>query len=211
MGPAFSFLPDSIPYLCAVKKLVESRLPISAGAFKLIAFGEEGEAQPHLALIATPPHRMDSEIPLVRVHSECMTGDVFGSTRCDCGEQLNQSLLRIAANGGCLIYLRQEGRGIGLVEKLKAYNLQDDGMDTVEANLALGHPVDARDFQVAAEILNLLELGNIRLLTNNPEKVAALQHYGIVVERRESLIISPVAENEAYLAVKKAILGHWLD
>ena len=139
-----------------------------------------------------------------------MTGDVFGSKRCDCGEQLDLSIDRIGKEGGCLIYLRQEGRGIGLVEKLKAYNLQDQGMDTIEANEALGHDADARSFDVAAEILRRLDILEVRLMTNNPQKVKELENNGIVVEGREPVVIAPVKENEAYLAVKKAAMGHWL-
>ena len=127
---------------------------------------------PHIALMASTD---GTAAPLVRVHSECMTGDVFGSTRCDCGQQLDLSLSQIGAEGGCLIYLRQEGRGIGLVEKLKAYNLQDEGMDTIEANEALGHQADARSFDVAAEILRSLGMLEVRLLTNNPQKVASVE------------------------------------
>jgi 3,4-dihydroxy 2-butanone 4-phosphate synthase/GTP cyclohydrolase II len=192
-----------------VKKLVEARLPAPQAQFTLIAFGEEGDRYPHLALVAPPA--ASAEAPLVRVHSECMTGDVFGSQRCDCGEQLAVAMERIGREGGCLVYLRQEGRGIGLVEKLKAYNLQDDGMDTIEANVALGHAADARSFDIAAAILNELNYASVRLLTNNPQKVQELEENGIVVEAREPLVIAPVKENEAYLAVKKAVMGHWLD
>lgn len=192
-----------------MKKLVEARLPAPQAQFTLIAFGEEGDRYPHLALVAPPA--ASAEAPLVRVHSECMTGDVFGSQRCDCGEQLAVAMERIGREGGCLVYLRQEGRGIGLVEKLKAYNLQDDGMDTIEANVALGHAADARSFDIAAAILNELNYASVRLLTNNPQKVQELEENGIVVEAREPLVIAPVKENEAYLAVKKAVMGHWLD
>lgn len=210
MGPAFLFLSScSSDYLCPVKKLVEARLPVPRAQFTLIAFGEEGDRYPHLALVA--PVAVDGKEPLVRVHSECMTGDVFGSTRCDCGEQLNSALDRIGQEGGCLVYLRQEGRGIGLVEKLKAYNLQDEGMDTIEANEALGHDADARSFDAAAAILRELGFPSVRLLTNNPQKVSELESNGIKVVAREPLIIAPVEENAAYLAVKKAAMGHWLD
>lgn len=192
-----------------MKKLVEARLPVPHAQFTLIAFGEDGERYPHLALVA--PIADAANTPLVRVHSECMTGDVFGSTRCDCGEQLDSSLEQIGKEGGCLVYLRQEGRGIGLVEKLKAYNLQDEGMDTIEANEALGHEADARSFDVAAAILQELGFASVRLLTNNPQKVEELEANGIQVVKREPLVIAPVEENAAYLAVKKAAMGHWLD
>lgn len=191
-----------------MKKLVEARLPVPNAQFTMIAFGEEGDAHPHIALVASSTD--GATAPLVRVHSECMTGDVFGSSRCDCGQQLDFSLAKIAEEGGCLVYLRQEGRGIGLVEKLKAYNLQDEGMDTIEANEALGHEADSRSFDAAAAILKELRLTTVRLLTNNPQKVKELEENGIRVERREPVVIAPVKENEAYLAVKKAAMGHWL-
>ena len=209
-GPAFLFSFARISdYLCPVKKLVEARLPVPRAQFTLIAFGEEGDRYPHLALVA--PVTANGKEPLVRVHSECMTGDVFGSTRCDCGEQLDSALEQIGKEGGCMVYLRQEGRGIGLVEKLKAYNLQDEGMDTIEANEALGHSADARSFRAAAVILKELGFPSVRLLTNNPQKVSELESNGIEVVSREPLIIAPVEENAAYLAVKKAAMGHWLD
>ena len=189
-------------------KLAEARLPVPNAQFTMIAFGEEGDLHPHIALVSSSSD--GAAVPLVRVHSECMTGDVFGSTRCDCGQQLDLSLDQIGAEGGCLIYLRQEGRGIGLVEKLKAYNLQDEGMDTIEANEALGHQADARSFDVAAEILRTLGMLEVRLLTNNPKKVKELEENGIRVVKREPVVIKPVKENEAYLAVKKAAMGHWL-
>ena len=195
-------------YICSVEKLAEARLPVPNAQFTMIAFGEEGDLHPHIALVASSAD--GAAVPLVRVHSECMTGDLFGSTRCDCGQQLDLSLDQIGAEGGCLIYLRQEGRGIGLVEKMKAYNLQDEGMDTIEANEALGHQADARSFDVAAEILRTLGMLEVRLLTNNPKKVKELEENGIRVEKREPVVIAPVKENEAYLAVKKAAMGHWL-
>lgn len=192
-----------------MKKLVEARLPLDAGGYQVAAFGTEGDLHPHLALISDTKSK--ERAPLVRIHSECMTGDVFGSTRCDCGAQLDQALVRIGKEGGCLIYLRQEGRGIGLVEKLKAYNLQDDGLDTIQANEALGHPADARTFEAAAAILKALNLAEVRLLTNNPEKVNELEANDITVVKREPLVIAPLAENAAYLEVKKTLMGHWLD
>ena len=191
-----------------MKKLVEARLPLSHGAFSVMAFGDGDEMHPHVVLRSNVSNE---GTPLVRVHSECMTGDVFGSTRCDCGDQLNRALASIAEEGGMLIYLRQEGRGIGLVEKLKAYNLQDQGMDTIEANEALGHPSDGRSFAVAAEILEELHVKSIRLLTDNPAKIEGLEANGIQVEVREPLIIEPLKEKARYLAVKKALMGHLLD
>lgn len=159
----------------------------------------------HLALVLGA---LDRE-PLVRVHSECLTGDVFASARCDCGAQRDLALELIAAEGaGALIYLRgQEGRGIGLGEKIRAYALQELGYDTVDANLALGHPVDARDYADAADILRHLGAGSIRLLTNNPDKTAALASTGIAAEQ-VPIVIAPTAQNAAYLDTKRERMGH---
>ena len=166
--------------------------------------------QPHLALVkGTPRSRPPA---LVRVHSECLTGDVLGSRRCDCGPQLERALERIAAEGtGVLLYLRQEGRGIGLLEKLRAYGLQDAGLDTVDANLALGHPADGRDYAVAAAILSDLGLSQIRLLTNNPAKVSGLQRAGIRVAERIPLVAPVDPLTQRYLDAKRARLGHLLE
>mgnify|MGYP001829178955 CR=1 len=162
----------------------------------------------HLALVLGP---LDGE-PLVRVHSECLTGDVFASARCDCGAQRDLALELIAAEGnGALVYLRgQEGRGIGLGEKIRAYALQEAGYDTVDANLALGHPVDARDYADAAEILRHLGANSIRLLTNNPDKTAAMAHNGIAVAAQVPIVIAPTAQNAAYLDTKRERMGHGL-
>lgn len=149
---------------------------------------------------------------LVRVHSECFTGDVMGSLRCDCGQQLTKSMDQIATAGkGIILYLRQEGRGIGLHDKLKAYNLQDEGYDTVDANLLLGHEPDERDYQVAAAILQTLEIESIRLLTNNPNKIEQLTNYGIRVNARVPLEIQATAENREYLRAKSDRLNHLLS
>jgi GTP cyclohydrolase II len=160
----------------------------------------------HLALVLG---RLDGE-PLVRVHSECLTGDVFASARCDCGAQRDLALELIAAEGnGALVYLRgQEGRGIGLGEKIRAYALQEAGYDTVDANLALGHPVDARDYADAADVLRHLGASSVRLLTNNPDKTAALTNSGIVVAAQVPIAIAPTAQNAAYLDTKRARMGH---
>ncbi len=148
---------------------------------------------------------------LVRVHSECITGDLFWSKRCDCGQQLNESMRRISEEGGVLVYLRQEGRGIGIINKLKAYNLQDNGLDTAEANIALGFPIDQREFNVAIKILNELGITRIKLLTNNPEKVSAMNTTTIDVVTREKIIIPPCSDNLRYLRTKQNEMGHMLD
>lgn len=183
-----------------MKPLVTASLPTGFGEFEILAFDSGVPDCPHLALKSVHHH---SEPPLVRVHSECWTGDVVGSLKCDCGSQLSQSLSRVAEEGGAVIYLRQEGRGIGLVEKLKAYNLQDEGLDTFEANEALGHQRDGRDFGVAGEILKHLGWREIRMLTNNPEKVEDLQNVGISVLEVLPLNVLPNRHNQAYLEAKK--------
>ncbi|MGC1303292.1 MAG: 3,4-dihydroxy-2-butanone-4-phosphate synthase [Caulobacteraceae bacterium] len=193
-----------------VEEQVVARLPSAyAGAEDLEAhaFINRLDGGEHLALVKRP----FVGTPLVRVHSECLTGDALGSLRCDCGEQLRRSLAEIAASpsGGVLIYLRgQEGRGVGLVNKIRAYALQDQGLDTVDANTALGLPVDSRDYGVAAQILKALGLERIRLLTNNPRKVETLEAYGITIEGRVPVQVAPNPHNAAYLAAKRERLGH---
>ena len=190
-------------------RLAEARLPTEWGVFQAVAFGTEGTQHPHLALInAVPPPPADGHVH-VRIHSECMTGDTFGSTRCDCGPPLHAALEVLGVEGGVLLYLRQEGRGIGLVEKLKAYALQDTGLDTVEANVALGHAIDARTYEDAVWMLQTLSLQRVRLWTNNPDKVAALKRAGLAVEV-EPLDLVPGPENDRYLRTKRDVLGHWL-
>ena len=186
-----------------------ARLPVAASEkAELVAFRSPEMAGEHVALIIGQP---DGEAPLVRLHSECLTGDVLGSLKCDCGPQLDAALRLIAANGwGILLYLRQEGRGIGLINKLRAYQLQDQGFDTVDANLRLGFAVDSRDFGVAARMLQLLGQDRIRLLTNNPEKVAGLEGSGITVVERVPHQLPPNQHNERYLATKRDRTGHQL-
>ena len=186
-----------------------ARLPLSsAHTAEIVAFRSAEEAVEHVALVIGTP---TGSPPLVRVHSECLTGDVFGSLKCDCGPQLDAALDRIAAEGwGVLLYLRQEGRGIGLINKLRAYALQDQGFDTVDANLRLGFGVDARDFGAAARMLQLLGHDRIRLLTNNPAKVAALEAAGINVIERVEHRIEANPHNAGYLAAKRDRTGHWL-
>ena len=174
----------------------------------MIAFGEEGDLHPHIALVASSAD--GAAVPLVRVHSECMTGDVFGSTRCDCGQQLDLSLAQIGAEGGCLIYLRQEGRGIGLYSKMQAYALQDTGLDTLDANLALGLPGDARKYDFAAEMLYSMGISSIELVTNNPDKRNQLLEHGINVVNRVPIIVGQCAHNLSYMKTKSARMGHLL-
>ena len=185
---------------------VETRLPTDFGEFALRAYAD-GSPQPHLALIQGKIDGPDA--PIVRIHSECMTGDVFGSQRCDCGIQLEVALEMIAREGsGLLIYLRQEGRGIGLLSKLHAYNLQDAGLDTVDANLHLGFGADEREYGAALEILQDLGVSSVRLLTNNPAKLAALEHSPIAVVERIPLLAPVTDHNRGYLIAKRQRMGH---
>ena len=181
-------------------------LPTRHGEFEMIAFESGVVDFPHLALMTK---ELDLAKPvLTRVHSECLTGDLFGSVRCDCGEQLDLSLDQIYKEGGILLYLRQEGRGIGLINKMKAYNLQDKGLDTIQANHALGFGTDDRDFNIALQMYRLLGVNSIRLLTNNPNKVAVFDNSGIDMVERVPLIIPAQKGNEGYLKVKKEQMGH---
>ena len=182
-----------------MKPLVETRLPTGHGDFDVLAFDSGVEAQPHLVLRT---HRIPEEAPLVRIHSECWTGDVVGSLRCDCGPQLDASLAQVAQEGGDIVYLRQEGRGIGLIEKLKAYNLQDDGLDTFQANESLGHQRDARRFDIAGAMLRHLGWNSVRLLTNNPDKVYDLEQEGIKVVQIVPIEMAINEHNEKYLKAK---------
>ena len=186
-----------------------ARLPVAAAeSAEIVAFRSPEEASDHVALIIGQP---SSRPPVVRLHSECLTGDVLGSLKCDCGPQLHAALAAMAANDwGILLYLRQEGRGIGLVNKLRAYALQDQGFDTVDANIRLGFPVEARDFSIAAQMLKLLGRPRIRLMTNNPDKVARLTAEGIDVAERLPLALPPNPHNEHYLATKRDRTGHQL-
>jgi GTP cyclohydrolase II len=186
-----------------------ARLPVSASAdAELVAYRSTADAADHVALVIG---QRDGTVPVVRLHSECLTGDVLGSLKCDCGPQLHEALDQIAqAHWGVLLYLRQEGRGIGLVNKLRAYALQDQGFDTVDANLRLGFAIDARDFAVAAQMLRLLAVDQVRLLTNNPEKVSGLEAEGIVVTERLPLKIAANPHNAHYLNTKRDRTGHKL-
>ena len=191
------------------------RLPTAHGPGQLIAYTAAAAPgrEPNLALVfGDLAASAEAEAaPLVRLHSECLTGDVFGSQRCECGAQLAAALALIAAAGGVLLYLRQEGRGIGLRAKLRAYALQERGLDTVEANECLGLPVDAREYATAAAILRDLGVTRLRLLTNNPAKVAGLAAAGLTVVERLPLIVNPSPENRRYLTTKRERLGHLVD
>jgi 3,4-dihydroxy 2-butanone 4-phosphate synthase / GTP cyclohydrolase II len=204
---------DLIEYRRRHEKLVERttsvRLPTGYGEFTAVAFRETLTGKHHLALVKGEVDGMPDV--LVRVHSECLTGDVFHSLRCDCGEQLDQALLQIGREDrGVLLYMAQEGRGIGLLNKLRAYELQETGLDTVEANLELGFPADARDWGIGNQILADLGLSTIRILTNNPKKISGLEGFGLTVVEQVPIETPPNAENRRYLAVKREKLGHRL-
>jgi 3,4-dihydroxy 2-butanone 4-phosphate synthase/GTP cyclohydrolase II len=204
---------DLIEYRIKNESLIEevatTRLPLlEHGEFSMKAFTNQLDKSEHFALVKPP---LDSQqIPLVRIHSECITGDVFGSCKCDCGSQLHQSLQAIGKEGGVLIYLRQEGRGIGLANKLKAYALQEQGLDTVEANLKLGFPADQRNYAVAYQILKYLGIDTLRLLTNNPAKVDSLEQFGLNISQRIPLNAISNQDNLRYLRTKKEKMGHLL-
>jgi 3,4-dihydroxy 2-butanone 4-phosphate synthase/GTP cyclohydrolase II len=201
-----------ITYRKRNEKLIQreavTKLPSKFGMFEMYGFRSLIDNQEAVALVKGALSAASQ--PLVRIHSECLTGDGFASLRCDCGEQLAASLTRIEQEGGILIYLRQEGRGIGLLNKLKAYALQDQGMDTVEANLHLGFADDLRDYYLAAQILRDLGITKIRLLSNNPRKLNALGSYGVEIVERQELIIAANALNKDYLDTKVTKLGHLL-
>ena len=186
-----------------------ARLPVDASeSAEIVAFRSPDDPREHVALVIG---QRDGTPPVIRIHSECLTGDVLGSLKCDCGPQLHHALHQIAdARWGILLYLRQEGRGIGLVNKLRAYALQDQGFDTVDANVRLGFAIDARDFSVAARMLDLLGVREVRLLTNNPDKVAGLEAAGIHVAERMPIVLPTNPHNERYLATKRDRTGHQL-
>jgi 3,4-dihydroxy 2-butanone 4-phosphate synthase / GTP cyclohydrolase II len=194
-----------------VQRIAEARIPTAYGVFQAVGYQALGDAAEHLALVYGDLG--DGQDVLVRVHSECLTGDVLGSLRCDCGLQLRAALARVAAEGrGVVLYVRgHEGRGIGLMHKLQAYQLQDNGRDTVDANLELGLPADARDYGTGAQILYDLGVRTMRLLTNNPAKRAALEGYGLTTVGREPLPVRPHAESVHYLRTKRDRMGHLID
>jgi 3,4-dihydroxy 2-butanone 4-phosphate synthase/GTP cyclohydrolase II len=193
-----------------VHRVAEAKLPTRHGEFTAIAYRSDTDADEHLALVMGD---LDTDEPvLVRVHSECLTGDVFGSLRCDCGDQIGLAMESIAKEGrGVLLYMRQEGRGIGFHNKIRAYALQDEGLDTVEANLSLGFPSDLRDYGIGAQILADLGLSKIRMMTNNPKKVIGLEGYGLEVVETIPIIATPNPYNRRYLATKQKKLGHRLE
>lgn len=204
---------DLIRYRRQKEKLIEMvesiQLPTDFGDFRAVGYRSLLDQKEHLALVKGTVD--DGEPVLVRVHSECLTGDVFHSRRCDCGDQLAAAMEQIEREGrGVLLYMRQEGRGIGLLNKLKAYKLQEEGKDTVEANLALGFPADLRDYGVGAQILADLGISNVRLMTNNPRKIVGLEGYGLVVVERVPVEMPAKPENSKYLSTKKLKMGHFL-
>lgn len=193
-----------------LKIQAEANVPTEHGNFRMIAFSEDqSDWMPHMAIIA---ENTDFSLAInVRFHSECITGEVFHSKKCECGQQLDAAMKFIRENGGMIIYLRQEGRNIGIINKLKAYALQEKGLDTVQANIQLGLPADDRNFSVAIEILNILEVKEINLLTNNPEKIKAVKESNIILNKRIPLQIDSTLDSAAYLQTKKDYFGHFLE
>lgn len=193
-----------------LKIQAEANVPTEFGSFRIIALSEdEKNWMPHLAIVAENTDLTKSVN--VRFHSECITGEVFHSKKCECGQQLDAAMKYIHENGGIIIYLRQEGRNIGIINKLKAYSLQEKGFDTVEANLQLGLPADDRNFSAAIDILTILDVKSINLLTNNPEKVKIVETSNIMLNSRIPLQISSTSDSKSYLKVKKDYFGHFLE
>jgi 3,4-dihydroxy 2-butanone 4-phosphate synthase/GTP cyclohydrolase II len=192
-----------------VHRVAETKLPTPNGEMMILAYKTDHEAEEHVALVSGT---IDPDKPtLVRVHDQCVTGDVFDSMRCDCGEQKDRALKMIAEEGGVFLYMRQEGRGIGLHNKLRAYALQDQGMDTVDANIALGFPADRRDYGIGMQILLDIGVRKMKLITNNPAKRAGLEGYGLEVVERIPIVTEPNPFNIRYLDTKRRRMGHLLD
>jgi len=193
-----------------MKNVPQAKLPTRYGDFEIYGFENDRDGERIVAVVKGPLENED--LPLVRIHSQCLTGDIFRSLRCDCGEQLEQALERIAAaKSGVLVYQMQEGRGIGLMNKLHAYQLQDQGVDTVEANVELGFKADLRSYRFCAEILRSFGITRIQLMSNNPEKIRGLEQEGLEVVIRIPLVVEPSPISEKYLRTKKEKLGHLLD
>ena len=212
-GLTFITVADLVAYRLRTERLVhraaEARLPTAFGEFRVIGYRNDVDQAEHVALVHGEV--AGQEEVLVRMHSKCLTGDVFHSLRCDCGPQLHAAMERIAREGrGVIVYLDQEGRGIGLLNKLRAYAIQDEGQDTVEANARLGFAPDLRNYGIGAQILRDLGLSSIRIMTNNPRKLVGLDGYGLTITGREPLTTEPTSENRGYLAVKRDKLGHLL-
>jgi len=192
-----------------IEYVAESKLPMPMGTFTMVGFEDSATGKEHVALVYGDV--TTDEPVLARIHSECLTGDALFSLRCDCGFQLQEALNRIANEGrGIILYLRQEGRGIGLLNKIKAYNLQDQGADTVEANEQLGFDADQREYSMCLPMLAHFGIKSLKLMTNNPKKVAAMQNYGIEISSREALKVGENSHNEGYLATKAGKLGHMM-
>jgi GTP cyclohydrolase II len=193
-----------------LKIQAQSKIPTDYGIFTVYAFSEnEEDWTPHLVWVA---ENTDVTTTVnVRFHSECITGEVFHSKKCECGQQLDAAMKYMSENGGVIIYLRQEGRNIGIINKLRAYELQEQGWDTVEANLKLGLPADARNFDIAVEILDVLKIKEVNLLTNNPDKIRSIENSGIILNSRIPLEIESNEMNESYLVKKKNYFGHLLE
>ncbi|RXZ72119.1 GTP cyclohydrolase II [Agromyces albus] len=202
-------VPSAVAESSRVAFEVETTLPTDHGVFRVRAYRDRSTGADHVAIIAGEPHAHGT---IARVHSECLTGEAFGSLKCECGPQLDAALERIQEDGGVVVYLRgHEGRGIGLINKLRAYRLQEDGLDTLDANLALGLPIDSRDYGAATAILEDLGIRSVRLLTNNPEKVRQLEAHGIAVSEQLPLVVGVGAGNTGYLETKRDRMGHHID
>ncbi|MDG1296633.1 MAG: GTP cyclohydrolase II [Saprospiraceae bacterium] len=194
-----------------IKRQAEAIIPTPFGELNMVAYSTNiGEKMPHIAMVHPDMNPLEGPV-LVRFHSECITGDLFGSKRCDCGEQLDKALEMISEHKGIVVYLRQEGRGIGIINKLKAYQLQDTGLNTIDANLHLGLDVDSRDYTVAIDILKDLGVESVRLMTNNPLKLKAFEDSDIEAVGREPIIIEAKKENLGYLETKRDLMGHMLQ